>query len=79
MPEFAVQAGVLAPVIHVGRTSADGKTFAAKADLTDEVLFAVATFVRDHFDGGMEMTFRAKRPGARDLVLKISTSEEVER
>lgn len=57
MTKFAVQAGSLSPTIHVGRANAAGDAFVEKEQVTDMVLAAVAQYVQQHFDGGMEVDF----------------------
>lgn len=53
-----VRSSKLREAIHVGRTNAKGDAFLPdKEEATDLVLFAVAEYVRDNYDGGLDMTF----------------------
>lgn len=57
MSRFAVQAAHFSEQIYIGRTNATETAFTEKQDATDETLFAVADYVRRHFNGSMSMKF----------------------
>lgn len=69
-PKYGVQAASFSESIHVGRV-ADG-AFAEKEEATDMTLFAVAQYVMNNFDGGMETTF--PKAGLR-LTVKVEQME----
>lgn len=49
--KYAVQASLLTPSIYVGRANKTDTAFADKADMTDDVILAVAEYVERHFGG----------------------------
>lgn len=69
--DHVVQAGRLSKRIYVGRLTPNGRAFTRKVDRTDMVLAAVATYVREHYDGGMTATFPHLDGGLR-LDVKVT-------
>lgn len=71
---YAIKAGGLAPAIYIGTLNRAGTAFESKRDATDEVLLAVADYVRDHFNGGLKASFRSKT-GGPDLTVEVRVTE----
>ena len=70
----AIQSSPLTGAIYVGPLNRDGTAFLRKEDRTDDILLAVAQFVQQNFNGGMEMTFRSTTGGA-DLRLNVTVTQ----
>lgn len=75
MTQYAVHAGTLTPTIYVGRPNRSGQAFADKIEMTDEVLLAVAQYVKDHFGGGLKADYTNKDDGSR-IVVEVTVTEE---
>lgn len=54
---YGIQSAYLREGIDIGRLNKARTTFLDKHDATDMALFAVAQYVLENFDGGMETTF----------------------
>lgn len=59
MSKYAVSPGALSGEILVGELNSAGDAFKDKEPLTDMVIAAVAEYVADQYDGGMEAEYPA--------------------
>jgi hypothetical protein len=69
--KYAVQASLLTPAIHVGRANKAGTAFVDKAEMTDDVLLAVAAYVEGHFNGRLRAGYKGDD---HDLSIQVSVT-----
>ena len=73
-PKYGIQASSFREAILVGRINKAGTEFLDKEEATDEVLAAVANYVRQHFEGGLTMDFTSKT-GKPGFTLTVTVDE----